>query len=333
MNVFARRLRSHQPLLLALGLYVADLSQPGMIWAQPSSLADSLTGDARADYEAAKVLYVDGDFAGAYLKFAQAYKKSNDARLLWNMAAARKGERRYAEVERLVKQYLREATQLSDVDRADANSLLQTIDAFIVDVSITVNQAGSSVVVDGRQVGVAPLTDPVRVDIGKHEFRISKAGYETFTGSQEVTEDTTLAVNLLRHEAEGTLRLVTPAGTESYVDGKRVTSGEWTGALSAGTHEVEVRTPGGEPFRTRASIQDGESTTLHVTQQDLGARPVTPPPPKEDSGGGSGWLWLTAGVLVLGGAAAGGYFLLKPEPNQTAPQQGTIGTVELPLRF
>jgi len=36
-------------------------------------LSEALTGQAQADYQAAKLLYGDGDFAGASLKFKQAF--------------------------------------------------------------------------------------------------------------------------------------------------------------------------------------------------------------------------------------------------------------------
>lgn len=38
----------------------------------PTSLSQSLTGMARADFEAAKILYQDSDFANAIVKFRHA---------------------------------------------------------------------------------------------------------------------------------------------------------------------------------------------------------------------------------------------------------------------
>jgi TolA-binding protein len=45
-------------------------------------LVDTLTGDARTDYQAGTVLFGDGDFATALQKFKNAYEKQPDARLL-----------------------------------------------------------------------------------------------------------------------------------------------------------------------------------------------------------------------------------------------------------
>jgi hypothetical protein len=74
---------------------------------------------------------------------------------------------------------------------------------------------------------------------------------------------------------------------------------------------------------------------LQLTASDLtgGGTPAVKAEKPERESSGSGWIWWTAGVLLLGGAAAGGYFLLKPGPKQTPAEPGTLGSVELPLRF
>lgn len=64
----------------------------------PKSLADTLTGDAKAEYEAGKLLYQDGDFKNALAKFQKAQELSKDARLSWNIAACEKNLRHYTRV-------------------------------------------------------------------------------------------------------------------------------------------------------------------------------------------------------------------------------------------
>src|SRR4051812_12715849 len=53
----------------------------------PPSLGDTLTGQARTEYDLGKILYRDGDFAAALVKFQKAYEISSEPRLLWNVAA------------------------------------------------------------------------------------------------------------------------------------------------------------------------------------------------------------------------------------------------------
>ncbi len=298
--------------------------------ARAQSLAEELTGAAKADYDAARILYTDGDYAGAALKFQQAYAQSKDPRLLWNVAAARKGERQYAEVERLVKRYLAETRNLSADDQSKAETLLQTIDAFIADLAVTVDQPGASVFVDGVEAGTTPLAGPLRVDIGDRMVVVRKPGYVAHEEALKVTGDTNLAITLAPDVHEGRLRIVSSADATVLVDGKPVTSGAWEGLLPSGPHSIEVTAPGRVPYKTETVVQDGQNTTLRV---ELESERVSAPPHAERSSS-STWLWVAAGALVLGGAAAGGYFLLnQKDPQPAEGPQGTLGTLELRLGF
>ena len=107
-------------------------------------LAETLTGMARAEYEAGRLLYADGDYAGAALKFQLAYEQSKDPRLLWNMAACEKNLRHYAKVVELVERYIAEGgTRLKPEDRAEADALLGTVRAFISTVTLDVQPEGA----------------------------------------------------------------------------------------------------------------------------------------------------------------------------------------------
>ena len=121
-------------------------------------LAESLTGTARAEYEAGRILYQDGDYGGALLKFELVYKASKDPRLLWNMAAASKNLRKYSQVQSLLTRFLAEAGPLlTDADRQQASALLETVKPFIGKVTLRVNQDGAEVSVDGAPAGTTPL--------------------------------------------------------------------------------------------------------------------------------------------------------------------------------
>src|SRR6478736_4874903 len=76
--------------------------------AGPKPLAETLTGEAKSAYDSARVLFGDGDFGGALVKFQAAYDKSKDPRLLWNMAACEKNLRHYARTLQLVRRYAAE---------------------------------------------------------------------------------------------------------------------------------------------------------------------------------------------------------------------------------
>lgn len=65
-------------------------AEPQTPTAPAGLLADTLTGEAKKSYEAARVLVGADDYAGAFERFKTAYQLSKDARLLWNMAATQK---------------------------------------------------------------------------------------------------------------------------------------------------------------------------------------------------------------------------------------------------
>src|SRR5580692_2580909 len=89
--------------------------------ARRASLADSLPADARRDYDAGKLLFEDGDYATALLKYQAAYDRTRDSRLLWNVAVCQKDQRHYAKAAATLGRYLAEGGDLlSAADRRDA---------------------------------------------------------------------------------------------------------------------------------------------------------------------------------------------------------------------
>src|SRR5262245_5084124 len=62
----------------------------------PKTLSETLTGMAKAEYEAGRILYGDKDYTSAIAKFQQAYQLSNEPRLLFNIAVCQKNLRKYS---------------------------------------------------------------------------------------------------------------------------------------------------------------------------------------------------------------------------------------------
>jgi len=174
--------------------------------ADPPPLSESLTGDAKAAYEGGKLLYGDGDFAGARVKFQAAYETTKDPRLLWNVAVCEKGLRHYAKVVELTKKYLEAGSDLiTEADRTEAKELLNAIESFTVELTLDINEPGAEVWVDGERIGNSPLEKPITVDIGARDINVQKPGFRAFRGSFPVggQKQTTLKVTLEREIHEG----------------------------------------------------------------------------------------------------------------------------------
>jgi hypothetical protein len=234
---------------------------------KPRSLSQSLTGTAKADFEAAKLLANDGDFVGALIKFQSAYEASKDARVLWNIAFCQKNLRRYSKVVTTLKRYLDEGgALLSASDRKDAQDLIAMIEPFTTRATFRVNQEGAQVYVDDELVGSSPLGSAQILDIGERKIRVTKEGFRTYErallvgGGAELTVD----VPLEKEVHEGKLVVEAPAGATIFLDGRQVGVGKTEQSVASGGHQLRVVENGMRPYQTEIVVQDRETRSLNV---------------------------------------------------------------------
>ena len=290
------------------------------------TLAESLSGTAKADYDAAKILYDDGDFQGALIKLRSAYDAAKDPRLLWNMAACEKNLRHYAAVAGLVDRYLAEGSALvSDNERAEAAELLTTVKGFVSPLTVEVNQPDAAIFLDGQAVGKSPLTAPIQVDMGAHALRITKPGFLELTTSLQVEGGKSSHVNavLVVEKHEGRLRIIADPSDVIQVDHRLTKIGLWEGVLPSGPHSVYVSAKGKRAYKTDVIVQDNDLSNLHVALESEN-KPIV------EKSSVPAWLWVAGGAVVVGGSI-GAYLLLKPGTTTTypAPTPGTWGTISI----
>jgi|GEM_PF-363329 len=299
---------------------------------EPPSLGEVLTGPAKEAYEAGKLLFGDGDYASALVKFRTAHELSasveggqRDARLLWNMAVCEKNLRHYARVLSLVERYLADGKDVTtQQDRKEAEELLKIVRAFVTPLLVIANEEGATVTVDDEVVGQTPMTRPVMVDVGSRKIKVTKAEFTDVLTQSAISgsETFSLKVNLIAIKHEG--KLVVTAGPEDTitVDGKAVGQGHWEALLPSGTHAVLITGKNKRPHQTDVAILDNETRRVQVTLEAEATKSMT-------------WLWAGGGVLAAAGLGVGAYFLLRPETTAAPPPvAGTMqpGTIQLPLR-
>jgi hypothetical protein len=273
-------------------------------------LADSLSGPAKEAYESAKLLYRDGDFKGAMVKFQAAYELAKDARLKWNIAACEKNLRHYSRVKVLVSEYLEEGgDKLTPEDRQEAKDLLKTIEPFTALLRVDVAEPGAQVFIDDVLVGTTPLDKPVELDIGVHKLRVQKDGFESYAadvpvgGAPEVSARATL--KRIIHEGRLSLR-TTPADATVMLDGRVMGKGGFQGVLPSGAHQLKVYANEFRMYQSDVVIEDNKTRSLDITLE------------ANEKKGIPSWVWVvTGGVVVAGAASVGAYFLFKPgDPEQ-----------------
>ncbi|MGO9833054.1 MAG: PEGA domain-containing protein [Polyangiaceae bacterium] len=288
----------------------------------PPSLGDALTGQAKSEYDTARILFDSGDYSGALVKFQHAYDLSQDARLLWNMAACEKSLRAYARVLRLVERYLHDGGPLlTEAQRDDATAVLRTVRTLVTSVRLIVNESGASVFVDGEPVGTTPLADPLLVDLGERHIRVTKPGFkeQVITQNAAGASEATVSIALEREAQEGHLSISTAASGAILVDGAAVGVGRWEGAVAPGTHSISITAPGMRAYSSVVAVREGESRTVEVDLQ-------------RESSGIPAIVWIAGGVLAAAGLGVGGYFLFRPSQSAPAPTAGTIPPFTLMLQ-
>ncbi len=314
---------------LATWLFVlsfgAGALEPRSVWAEgppAPSLSEALTGQAKDDYVTGRVLFDNGDFAGALVKFHHAFDVSTDVRLLWNMGACEKNLHHYVHVLRLVDRYLQEGgAQLTDAQRAEAASVTRTVHSLVSEVHLIVNEAGASVFVDDEPAGTTPLMEGLLVDLGDRRIRVSKPGFTEQVIAQHLAgaSEVTVSVALEREVRQARLVVSTDAAGAIQLDGAAVGFGHWEGAVSPGSHALRITAAGMRPYSTEIAFREGETRALDAALQ-------------KDSSGLSPVWWIGGGVLVAAGLGIGGYFLFRPARTTAAPTPGTItpGTLTIP---
>jgi PEGA domain-containing protein len=273
------------------------------------TLSDTLTGQAKNDYESAKMLFGVNDFEGALIKFQSAYDQSKDARLLYNMATCESKLHHYAKALGLMRQYVKDGgALLTDQDKADAQAAIQAMEPLTANVTLQVNEAGADVYVDDQLVGKSPL-EPFVLDLGVHKVRVHKDEFQdyakdlTVNGAGALTATVTLSP--IVHE--GHLTVSAPSNAAIALDGTAIAIGSWSGSMKSGGHTLRVTAQGMLPYQTEVLLEDGQSRTIDVT--------LNPEPRK----GLPAWVWITGGAVLAGGAAVGGYFLFKPTSKYEGP--------------
>lgn len=289
----------------------------------PKPLAESLKGMPKADYISGRVLFEDGDYAAALIKFQNAYEASQDPRLLWNIAACEKALRHYARVLKLLERYVQEGGPLlTEQDRSDADSVVSAVQPLVSKLSVSSTPTGAEVLVDDESLGKTPI-DGRLIDIGNRRIVLRLNGYEDFVAPTSVKGGEALQIRgeLKKIVHEGTVTVVAKPGHVITIDGKGVGDGRWTGVLSSGPHTLRVTAPGFRAYQSEISVRDRSSRTIQVELE------------KEAGAGIPTWVWIAGGVVVASGATVGGILLFSKE--ETVPAQyyhGNLapGTVYLP---
>jgi len=286
-------------------LAIALVCFSSLAFAEPPPLAESLTGEAKAQYASARLLYGDADYNGALVKFTAAWRTSRDPRLLWNMAACEKNLRHYAKALRYVRMYAADTSGLvADKDRDEARELIKVMEPLTAVVRLEVSEPGAEVTVDGEVVGTSPLVEPIVVDLTARRVTAKKDGFREASSELAGRSDVQLSLAKIVHE--GRLHVRAPSAAAIALDGAVVGTGTWQGTLASGGHTLRVTAPNMRPWQSEILVVDDQVRDVNVALEPEPTRVPT-------------WAWIVGGGVLAAGLGVGGYFLFRSDPSYDGP--------------
>jgi len=133
-------------------------------------------------------------------------------------------------------------------------------------VYVSSSPSGATATLDNSRTGTTPYTFD-SVATGSHTIQISRSGYQTYSGTVQVSSGSTTPVSVTLppiSSSVGSLYITSnPSAAQVYVDGAyRGTTPTTVGSLSPGTHSVILRLSGYQDFSGTATIYAGQTTTM-----------------------------------------------------------------------
>jgi tetratricopeptide (TPR) repeat protein len=148
---------------------------------QSARAGEPSTDDAR---ETARLHYARGlelagqaDYEAALREFTEAYRVSPHFAVLYNIGQAEFALGHPAEAIESLSRYLRDGQeQVPPARRQDVQAQIALLESLFAEVTISTDQSGALITVDGREVGRTPLYQPIRLPTGTHKVSATLEG-------------------------------------------------------------------------------------------------------------------------------------------------------------
>jgi hypothetical protein len=289
-------------LCLALALGVVAAPRPAIAGGPPAPAAqppkrvrDALSGDARAAFDRAAELFLDGNFAAARVEYERAHALSKEPRVLYNVATCEKAMRHYTRAIAALEASLAEGgDRLPSTYTSLAQETLGVLRPFVTTLTVAADPPGATLTLDGEPLDPASKSGVgLPIDVGEHVVVARSPGFEDATVKVTAVGGVparVLAKLLPLAVRQGSLHIVTDEPTSIIqVDDARAGSGEWAGRVSEGEHRIQVTRGGFYPYASEVVVRDGETRTISVS---LSRRvPV--------------WVWIVGSAVVVGATTVG----------------------------
>jgi hypothetical protein len=261
------RSRTKQLRILAVVLSVCTIATSAS--AEPP-VRDALSGEARESFDEGARLYRDKRPAQAREAFAAAYAKSNDPRVLFNVAVCEKALGRYARAVSTLERSLSLIDPNQNREYAErARNAISTISQYVGKVVIDSKTEGVSIAIDGEPVRERVVT----LEIGEHVIEARREGFESETRKVALAAGETVAVAfaLKAIEQKSSASIACPEAPSCVieVDGERLGQGPVAFNGAPGAYTVRA-TVGGQPYaQERLQLEAGHTAKVSLAGRQL----------------------------------------------------------------
>jgi hypothetical protein len=252
---------------VGVGSVVLALSAPAAAAPDvaPKSSSAQKQRDAKKHANAGATALGKGDAETAVRELTLAAELAPDVDILLNLARAHRlnGDNPKA---RATLEALLADSRLTSSKRTQVEAELQQVKAKISTLKLEVAEAGATVRVDGREVGVTPLA-PLELPAGSHEVSVSKAGFVTQTRTATLGPgENKVSVELAREVSTG--RLIVNATDDAtlhlFIDDKDSGPLPFKGELPPGTYKVRGVGPKAQTAVQEVRIEQGQSVMISL---------------------------------------------------------------------
>jgi hypothetical protein len=152
-----------------------------------AAAAPPKSDEASERFRSGVAFYKDHDFTAALVEFKRAYELAPNYRVLFNLGQTARELKDYASALTTLEQYLREGGQeVPAARRKDVQASVDELKKKVGRVKIAASVEGAEILVDDVSVGVAPLANPVVVNVGRHKLAATKTGFTPATRMVDV---------------------------------------------------------------------------------------------------------------------------------------------------
>jgi len=225
-------------------------------------------------------LYERGDLADALEKFEQAYAQYPSPKLLFNIGQTSRGLGHPIEALDAFEHFLAEADDAPADMMAEARLSMSELQAKVGRLLIECSKEGAEISVDGKSVGVAPITNLVRVTPGTHKVAARHPGSTPAYESVDVNAGT---VHTVVMRLQPVAAAVAEAGS----------------AAPKAAADADLQTVPASRSAAGASVP-----TIEQPAASVSTVAVSPRAPNRGWWLGRKWTWVAAGssVVLAGGA-------------------------------